>query len=90
MVQSGMRSRSRDRSCSQSESTTSAGVGIGAEVGKIYPTPTPTRSLSLAPGPAGDDLERMVGHGHVPENIKIQEEKEGGSVQLKLKRLLVI
>ena len=81
----GLRSRSRDRSWGWSESNVLAGVGVGAGVGKLGP---------LRPGvavyhPSTDDyFGRTV--IHPPENIERQEEKDSSSVQIKLKRHLVM
>ena len=49
---------------------------------KILQTPTPTRSRRLKPT-IDDDIERTA--MHIPENIERWEEKESGSVQIKMK-----
>ena len=60
-----------------------AGVGVGAGVGKLWPTPTPVRSRTTT------RQQTII----LAERLSIlsktgQDEKEGDSVQIKLKRHL--
>ena len=81
-LEPGLRSRSPDRSWSRPESTVLVGVGVGARVGKILPA----RSCSITPSRDGDFCGTVV---HRLGNIESREEKDSGSVKIKLERHLV-
>ena len=61
-------------------------MGVGAGVDKILLTPTLARIHRIPPVKVDDSGRTVVQR---PENIEGREEKEGGSVGIKLKRHLV-
>ena len=83
----GLRSRSRGHSWSRSESTVLPGDWVGAGVGKILPTPTPARSRRVPP--VNRQWFWPNGYASSRKHSK-RDEKEGGSVEIKLKRQLAI
>ena len=81
----------------ESESRPELGVGqsrpillelrVWAGIAKILPTPTPAKSRRLQPS-KDDAFGQAVMHH--PDNTGRQEEKESGSVEIKVQRHLVI